>query len=122
VTLRLLLTCIALIAPAIAQTPRKTVFIDPSSRWESLHDTNGSGTPTELAIYFEKSCKAIWVARDAGKADYTVALYRKAGGGSAVVYAGDRVAFTFKPGFGAKLTQAADKACFWITTDIASAK
>lgn len=100
-----------------AQSPLKRLYIDPTSKWESLHNSNGDGASVEIAKEFLKVCPSlVAVTRDEASADYTLSFMRKAGSGSATIYARGNAVHAFKPGFSARLRKVAETTCLFIAS------
>jgi hypothetical protein len=108
---------LALIASAaFGQSAPKRVFVDPASRWISIHDSTGSGAPGEFSLDVMKSCPAVIALTDAREsADYTVLISRSGvSSGSVLIYAGGSVVHSFKPGHSSTLRKVADAVCDFV--------
>jgi hypothetical protein len=110
-----LLAAFALSA-AFAQSAPKRVFVDPASRWISIHDSNGSGATNEFTIDILKSCPAVVSLTDGREsADYTVSFSRSgSSAGSVLIYAGGAVVHSFKPGHASTLRKMAESVCEFV--------
>jgi hypothetical protein len=96
------------------QVAPKKVFIDPASKWTSLHDDKGSGTPAELAATLTKSCPSVIVTLDPESATYAISVFRDTGAGSVVIYSGKEMVNSFKPGFFSTLQKVSATICSFI--------
>ena len=99
-----------------SQSPTKRIFIDPASRWISIHDRDGSGARNELTMDILKSCPAVLGVTDGlESADYTVSFSRSGNSvGSVLIYAGGTVAHSFKPGHTSTLKKVAETVCAFV--------
>jgi hypothetical protein len=110
---RTIFVAIVLSVLAGAQNTRTKLFIDPASRWISIHDKDGSAAPGEFAIDVLNSCPAKLTVTDAkDSADY-VALISRTGSsvGSVLIYAKGELVQSFKPGHTAMLRKVAERVC-----------
>ncbi len=106
------------VSAAFAQSSPKRVFVEPASRWISIHDSNGSGAPNEFTIDVLKSCPAVISVTDGREsADYTVSFSRSGNSvGSVLIYAGGAVVHSFKPGHSSTLRKVAESVCKFVGT------
>ena len=92
------------------------VFIDPSSRWMSLHDKDGSGAPLEMTLDIRKTCPSVIAVTDSREAAKYAVVFHRTGSssGSVVIYAGQEIVHTFKPGHASSLQKVATAICEFV--------
>jgi hypothetical protein len=88
------------------------VYVDPATKWPSMHDTQGVGSAMELASDLAKSC-GLTVTSDPA-AQWKVTVYRQGGGGKAVIWRNGDLVHEFRPGFSTTLRKTAERICAWI--------
>jgi len=95
---------------------KSRLYVEPSSRWISMHDSAGTGAKAEFTLDILKSCSKYIVAVDGREsADYTVLIDRTGiSSGSVVIYARGDVVDSFKPGHAASLQKVADTVCDFV--------
>jgi hypothetical protein len=105
-----------LAAPMVGQTKPATIYIDPATRWESVHDQTGIGSKAELTMALLKACPETLQSVDSREtANFTVLVQRVgASSGQALIYSGGALVNSFKPGFGATLKKTADRVCTFV--------
>jgi hypothetical protein len=92
------------------------LFVEPSSRWISMHDSAGTGAKAEFTLDILKSCSKYIVPVDGPEtADYTVSIDRTGiSSGSVVIYAKGDAVNSFKPGHSSTLQKVADTVCDFV--------
>jgi hypothetical protein len=103
-------------AKVLDNVPKVCLYVDPSSRWISMHDSAGTGAKAEFTLDILKACSQSVVPVDQREtADYTVSFDRTGiSSGSVVIYAKGDVVNSFKPGHASTLQKVADTVCEFV--------
>jgi hypothetical protein len=101
---------------ALCDGAPKRVFVDPASRWMSIHDKEGTNSANEFIRDAIKSCpETIVFTDDRSSADYSVSISRSGvSAGSVIIYANGSLAYSFKPGHAATLLKVAQSVCDYV--------
>src|ERR1035438_3976183 len=112
----ILVLAFALSSSALTADSPKRLFIDPATRWESIHDKTGTGAKAEITLDILKACpSAVQIVDSRETADYSALIDRTGmSAGSVVISSGGVVVNTFKPGHSATLTKVAASLCRFI--------
>jgi len=112
----LLILAFVALAPVRADAPGKRLFIDPATRWISIHDQTGTGAKAEFTTDILKACPSMVQVVDSREmADFTVLIDRTgSSAGSVLISSGGVVVDSFKPGHTATLRKVADTVCEFI--------
>lgn len=101
---------------ASANSSGNGVYIDPASRWESIHDPKGSSAPGDFAIDMQKACPSVPLSSDRESARYVVTFNRtNANAGSLLIYSDGSVVLAKKPGHSATLRKVAVEVCSFVS-------
>ena len=101
---------------ALAEGAPKRVFVDPATRWMSIHDKEGTNSANEFIRDAVQSCpEAITFTDDRASADYSVSISRTGtSAGSVIIYAQGTLTYSFKPGHTATLMKVAQAVCEYV--------
>ncbi len=107
----LLSFALAITATAGAEAP-PSLFVDPSSRWVSIHDKDGTGAALEFTKEFAKSCPEVSISDRREGAAYSVVFQRNGyNSGNVQVCANGKLADSFVPGHTATFAKVVRRVC-----------
>lgn len=112
---KIVVMLLCVISVALSAQPKR-LYIDPDTRWISIHDPNGGGAKSELSLHLAQRCAAVVTVNERKTADYSVLIDRTGNSaGAATIYDATGTAVeSFKPGHTATLKKVADRVCDFI--------